>query len=41
MVVGFPTNDFKQELATKTSAMGAAADSLYKQLNEATGQPPR
>jgi glutathione peroxidase len=61
MVVGFPTNDFKQELATnkeigefclltynvgfpmveKTSVTGAAADPLYKQLNEATGQPPK
>jgi len=60
MVVGFPTNDFRQELATnkeigefclltynvgfpmveKTSVTGAAADPLFKQLNEATGQPP-
>jgi glutathione peroxidase len=61
MVVGFPTNDFKQELATnkeigefclltynvgfpmveKTSVTGAAADPLYKQLSEATSQPPK
>jgi len=61
MVVGFPTNDFKQELATnkeigefclltydvwfprveKPTVTGAAADPLYKQLTEATGQPPK
>lgn len=61
MVVGFPSNDFNQELATnkeigdfcrltysvqfpmieKSSLTGAAADPLYKQLTEATGQSPR
>ncbi len=61
MVVGFPTNDFKQELATNkeigefclltynvgfpmvemTSVTGIAADLLYKQLSEVTGQAPK
>ena len=61
MVVGFPTNDFKRELATnketgefclltynvgfpmveKTWVTGSEADPLYKQLTEATGQPPK
>lgn len=61
MVVGFPTNDFNQELATnkeigefcvltynvqfpmieKGSVKGDAADPFYKQLAQATGQPPR
>ena len=61
MVVDFPTNDFKQELATnkeigefclltynvgfpmveKTSVTGIAADLLYKQLSEVTGQSPK
>ena len=61
LVVGFPTNDFKQELATnkeigefcvltyqvdfpmveKNSVIGANADPLFKQLSEATGQPPK
>ena len=61
MVVGFPTNDFRQELATnreigefclltynvdlpmveKTSVTGSAADPLYQQLTELTGQPPK
>jgi glutathione peroxidase len=61
MVVGFPSNDFRQELATnkeigafclltydvqfpmieKKAVTGEAADPLYKQLREATGQPPK
>jgi glutathione peroxidase len=61
LVVGFPSNDFRQELASnkeigefclltynvefpmveKSSVTGAAADPLYKQLYEATGQPPK
>ena len=61
MVVGFPSNDFKQELDTnkeigdfcrltysvdfpmieKSAVSGPAADPFYKQLAEATGQPPR
>ncbi len=28
-------------MVEKTSVAGAAADPLYKQLNEATGQPPQ
>jgi glutathione peroxidase len=61
MVVGFPSNDFRQELVTnkeigefclltyrvqfpmveKSSVTGASADPLYRQLLEATGQPPK
>jgi glutathione peroxidase len=61
LVVGFPSNDFRQELASnkeigefclltynvefpmveKSSVTGASADPLYKQLYEATGQPPK
>jgi glutathione peroxidase len=61
MVVGFPSNDFRQELATnkeigefclltykvefpmveKSSVVGPGADPLYKQLREATGEPPK
>jgi glutathione peroxidase len=61
LVVGFPSNDFRQELASnkeigefclltydvqfpmveKSSVTGAAADPLYKQLRDATGQPPK
>jgi glutathione peroxidase len=61
MVVGFPSNDFRQELATnqeigefclltynvefpmveKSSVTGPGADPLYRQLREATGQPPK
>jgi len=61
MVVGFPSNDFKQELLTnkeigdfcrltysinfpmieKSAVTGPGADPFYKQLAEATGQPPR
>jgi glutathione peroxidase len=60
MVVGFPSNDFRQELATnqeigafclltydvqfpmieKSAVTGEAAEPLYKQLREATGQSP-
>ena len=61
MVIGFPSNDFNQELTTnkeigefcvltykvefpmveKSTVTGAGADLLFKQLREATGQPPK
>lgn len=61
MVVGFPSNDFRQELASnkeigefclltydvqfpmieKSAVTGSGADPLYKQLLEATGEPPK
>ena len=61
LVVGFPSNDFRQEFASnkeigefclltynvefpmieKSSVTGAAADPLFKQLREATGEQPK